>query len=309
MTDADSSSLPPALAQRILKHATEAVAVTDADLRILWVNEAYTRITGYSLEEIRGRTPRVLRSGHHDEAFYNRITETLRTDGSWEGEIWRRRKNGEIFPAMLTLTAIRDKAGNITHMFDFFNDIGEFKTRQQRVEFLVSHDALTELPNRYLLKDRLESGLSRAARHKSMMALLFMDLDNLKTVNDNHGHLAGDALLRTVAERLRLTVRESDTVARVSGDEFVVLLEDMKREQDAMPVVRKIFDALRSPILYESELLICSASIGIACYPIHGEYAERLLVNADTAMYRAKRSGGDACCMWSADEIACALND
>lgn len=291
--------LSPRLAEKILEHTREAVAVLDADLHVLWVNSAFSRTTGYSLEEIRGRTPRLLRSGHHDNPFYVEISEKVFGEGAWTGEIWRRRKNGEIFPAMLNINALRNRRGAITHVIDMFTDIGDYKNHQSRVEFLVSHDALTELPNRYLLMDRLQATLRRAERGKRMMALLFIDLDNLKTVNDTHGHLAGDALLCTAAERLQLCVRESDTVARVGGDEFIILLDEISRPDDVNAVAAKILDALSGPAMHGDQCLTFSASIGISCYPRDGEYPERLLANADAAMYRAKESGGNSWRIWS----------
>ncbi|MEX0729738.1 MAG: diguanylate cyclase [Aquisalimonadaceae bacterium] len=293
------NGLSPGLAERILEHTTEAVGVLDADLHILWVNSAYSRITGYSLEEIQGKTPKVLRSGHHDSAFYAQLTDKVFNEGAWSGEIWRRRKNGEIFPAMLNVNAIRDSNGVITHIIDMFSDIGDYKNHQSRVEFLVSHDALTELPNRYLLMDRLASTLRRAERRNQMMALLFIDLDNLKMVNDTYGHLAGDTLLRVAAERLKLCVRESDTVARVGGDEYIILLDEIRNPEDVDVVATKILDALSSPAMHGAHCLTFSASIGISCYPRDGDYPERLLANADAAMYKAKETGGNTWRMWT----------
>ncbi len=283
--------LPPALVERILRAIAEAVVVTSADLSILWVNEAFTRITGYPLAEIRGLKTCVLRSGYHDEAFYEGVLDTLRTDGVWFGEMWRQRRNGEVFPALPSITALRDSRGEVEYFVDFFNDIGGYKKHQQHIEFLAYHDALTKLPNWHVLHCRLTSALARAKRYSNYAAVLFVDLDRFKQINDTYGHLAGNHLLCLVAERLKSSVREVDTVSRLGGDEFVVLVEGLNSLEYAGTVAAKIIAAFQQPFMLEGKSLSVTASIGVSCYPGEVESAEALLGRADRTMYLAKQAG------------------
>lgn len=289
----NDARLPPGVAERILQRTTEGVLVSDHRHRIHWVNEAFTRITGYPLAEVQGQPMTIFRSGHHDSAFYEAIYNTLMHEGFWEGEMWRRCRNGELCPMFVNVTRIDGQTPEDTYYVDFIADLADYKRHERRVEFLVGHDALTELPNRVLLQDRLAGALNRAHRHDRGLAVLFADLDNLKEVNDTFGHPAGDALLCEAASRLRSAVREEDTVARLSGDEFVVLLENLNNREDVNPICEGIHRGFAAPLEYGENRLRMAISIGISHYPEDGADADTLLAHADAAMYRAKRTGGD----------------
>ena len=293
MTQASDPLLPPGVAERILQHTSEGVLLSDYRHRIYWINEAFTRITGYPLGELQGQPMTIFRSGHHDSAFYEAIYATLMHQGYWEGEMWRRRRDGQISPLFVNVTRIEGKTPEDTYFVDFVTDLADYKRHEQRVEFLVGHDALTELPNRVLLQDRLESALGRAHRHGRKLAILFADLDNLKEINDSYGHAVGDAVLREAASRLRKATREEDTVARMSGDEFVVLLENLDNPADAERVCETIHQAFTRPLKHEGNQLRMAISIGISHYPGDGADTDTLLAHADASMYRAKRAGGD----------------
>ncbi len=269
----------------------EGVVITDADERILAVNPAFTRISGYSEKEVLGKTPRLLSSGHHDKDFYHAVWDTIHREGSWEGEIQDRRKNGEPYPAWISIAEIRDEHGKVRNYISVFRDISERKAAEEYIHKQANYDSLTGLPNRNLLQDRLDHALAVAQRHDGQAALIFIDLDRFKEVNDTLGHLVGDRLLQQVAERMRGCVRESDTVSRFGGDEFVILLEDIHHASDAARVARNVLSALSYPIVVAEHQLLVGASIGITFYPADAEDADTLLRNADMAMYRAKESG------------------
>ena len=291
MKRARETMLPPGVAERILQHTSEGVLLSDHRHRIYWVNDAFTRIMGYPLAEIRGQPMTIFRSGDHDSAFYEAIYETLVHQGWWEGEMWRRCRNGEISPVFVNVTRIEGPTPEDTYYVDFVTDLADYKRHERRVEFLIGHDALTELPNRVLLQDRLRSALRRAHRHGKRLALLFADLDNLKEINDNYGHLVGDTVLREAASRLRSTAREEDTVARMSGDEFVVLLENLDNIRDAERVRDAIHRSFSTPLEHGDDQLQMAISIGISHYPDDGTDTDALLAHADASMYRAKRAG------------------
>lgn len=277
----------------------EAVLITDAHTHILRVNEAFQTITGYSMDEVRGRNPHILNSGQHDARFYSAMWAELQTQGSWSGEIWNRRKNGEIYPEWLTITAVRDKAGEICNYVGTFTDIGVRKEAEEEIRQLALYDPLTRLPNRRLLQDRLLLALNTSSRNNNYGAVVFIDLDNFKNINDTKGHDTGDLLLVEVAARLLHCVRESDTVARIGGDEFVLLLNDLNQETDEAiaqveKVAGKILDALRQPYLLVDYEYYCSASMGVSLFKDHEISVDELFRRADTAMYRAKASGKNA---------------
>ena len=209
----------------------QGMAITDAQRVILRVNHAFTTITGYGAEEAVGQTPRLLASGRHDNAFYTAMTQSLESRGTWAGEIWNRRKNGEVYPEWLTISAVKDNTGSVTHYVAIFNDISESMRAQAQIDTLAFYDPLTQLPNRRLLLDRLEQTLHASTRHSRKSALLFVDLDNFKTLNDTLGHFQGDLLLAQVAQRLKACIRDGDTVARLGSDEFVVMLENLSEDE------------------------------------------------------------------------------
>ncbi len=279
------------LAASVYHNTIEGIVVTDLDGTILSVNPAFTEITGYRPEEVLGRNPRILKSDHHDEAFYQELWRSLLDTGSWEGEIWNRRKNGEIFLEWQTINAINGPDGQPHRYVAVFNDITEVRRKDERIRHLAFHDALTDLPNRQLLLDRLEHSLAVNRRDNARLAVMFLDLDRFKTINDTLGHDAGDDLLCEVARRLSSIVRKSDTVARLGGDEFVVLLERPRTDDSVARVAGEIHERLREPILVGGQTVHVTPSIGVSLFPRDGDDVATLMKNADTAMYAAKDAG------------------
>ncbi len=276
--------------------AQMGMTITDADKTILRVNRAFTDITGYSADEVIGQSPRLLSSGRHDDAFYRNMFRCIRDTGLWAGEIWNRHKNGAVFPEWLTITAVKNEAAQVTHYVAAFSDISERKAAESQIRNLAFYDPLTELPNRRLLLDRLGSAMLAGARHQHVSALLFIDLDNFKTVNDTLGHNCGDLLLQQVAQRLSHCVRSADTVARLGGDEFVVMLEDLGQDSDEAVVQvtaigNKILHALSEAYAVGSSTCHTSASMGVALFTDGRESVDDLLKRADLSMYQAKASG------------------
>lgn len=273
----------------------ECIFITDAQTVILRVNQAFSSLFGYTAEEALGKTPRILQSGQHERAFYASLWDRLKNDHVWQGEIWNRRKNGEIFPNWLSISAVRNEEGVVTHYVANHTDITLRKAAEEKINLLAYYDPLTGLPNRRLLHDRLHQAVIRAKRSSGRLALMFLDLDEFKPVNDAFGHQAGDALLTAIAQRLQACVRESDTVARLGGDEFVVLLAGIEVAQDALRVAEKIHAALKQPFtLPGGQTVSISSSAGIAIYPEHGRDESTLTSHADAAMYQAKSAGRDS---------------
>lgn len=279
---------------RIAAHAFEssgqAQIVTDAERHIVKVNPAFTRITGYTAEEALGKTPSMLSSDRHDAAFFKSLWQRVNDSGMWEGEIWSRRKNGEDFPEWLTISALRDSSGRVTNYAGVFSDITVLNRVMEQAAQLATHDPLTKLPNRRLLLDRLKHALKAAERAQTEMAVIFLDLDNFKHVNDSLGHEAGDEMLCTAARRISESVRAADTVARLGGDEFVVILEHTSRHE-CLQTVERMTRALAQTFTLQDTVLTTAASVGITLYPSDGQDSNALMRNADAAMYRAKRSG------------------
>lgn len=278
----------------------EGMSITDANQIILKINKAFTRVTGYSPEEAIGKTHALLKSGRHDAHFYQTMQRSLQQDGYWTGEIWNRRKNGETYPEWLNITTVRDANNRITNYVAAFTDITKDKEAEQTIHNLAYYDPLTALPNRRLLWERLKHGIEVGRRDSKLLALLMLDLDRFKTVNDSMGHSAGDELLQQVAARIKARLRDVDMVARLGGDEFVVLLEDITHPEDAARVAETIvadlsmpFQLLKnnSPHPELSRKVRIGASIGISLYPQHGDSPETLLDNADIALYKAKEEG------------------
>ena len=279
------------LAASVFNGTTEGIAITDARGVILQVNKAFTEITGFDSDEVLGKTPRLLKSDYHDDAFYQAFWSDLTTKGVWQGEIWNRRKDGEAHPVWQNISAIRDEVGDIVQYISVFSDITDKKLSEQRIEHLAHYDVLTDLPNRVLFNERCEHALSRARRDKHQLVVMFLDLDRFKHINDSLGHPVGDRLLQQVAQRLNALIREEDTVARLGGDEFVVVLEDVLDTNVIAPVAEKILAAFNEPFDLKDNHLHVSSSIGIAIYPDDGGDVTTLVRNADAAMYRAKESG------------------
>lgn len=279
------------LAASVFKYSSEGIMITDADARIVSVNRAFSDITGYTEEEVVGQTPRLLRSDRHSPDFYRSLWESLRTQGGWEGEIWNRRRNGEVYPEWRNISAVYDERGEVTRYISIFSDITDKKLSEERIYRLAHYDVLTELPNRALFQERLEQALIKAKRGQRRVAVLFLDLDRFKLVNDTLGHSVGDKLLETAGGHLRGCVREQDTVARLGGDEFTVVLDDLDSAEAAAVVAQKVLDVLSQPMTVLGNEVFVTASVGISVYPDDAEDAKTLLRNADTAMYRVKEQG------------------
>ncbi len=295
------------LAANAMDNTAEGIIVYDADKRIVYVNKAFTALTGYTPEEAAGKTPDFLRPSQDDEAFYSELWDGVKQTGRWQGEAWRRRKSGETYPELRSVSAVKDSTGRTSHYVTVFNDISRFKEYETRLQFLAYHDALTHLPNRVQLQDQCKEAMLRAHRHGKQVGVLFIDLDRFKTINDSLGHAMGDRLLKAVAERLKKCVRETDTIARAGGDEFTILLDEINEPQDAAVAAEKLLSALSKPFTLGDHELVISASIGISCYPEDGGDTQILLKNADAAMYRAKEQGRNAYCFFSAEMNAHAL--
>jgi diguanylate cyclase (GGDEF)-like protein/PAS domain S-box-containing protein len=281
------------LSSTVFNTVDEAILVSDVDNRIITVNPAFTRVTGYLPEEVIGGNPRMLGSGKHGADFYRELWQQLSSTGSWSGELWNRRKDGELYVEWTSIKQVRDSNGKLTHYVAAFSDITARKAGEESIRHQAQYDALTDLPNRVLLFDRLQQALAQAKRDKNRLALMYLDLDKFKPINDNLGHAIGDQILQGVATRMQGCVREVDTVARIGGDEFVVLLPIVENEQDALRVAEKIRYALNQPFEIADQNLSISSSTGIAIYPEHGSNEDELTGNADIAMYYAKESGRD----------------
>jgi len=281
------------LAASVFTHARESIMITDADANIIEVNDAFTRITGYSREEALGRNPRILQSGRHDPDFYADMWHDLIVEGHWQGEIWNRRRNGEIFAEMLTISEVSDAQDEPQYYVALFTDITTQKEQQKQLEHIAHHDALTGLLNRVLLSDRLNQEMIQSRRRGQKLAVVFLDLDGFKAVNDQHGHEIGDQLLVQIAGRLRQSLREGDTIARLGGDEFVAVMTDLEDASAAMPFLNRILQAVAQPVVVNGESLQVSASLGVTVYPQEEEEvdADQLLRQADQAMYQAKLAG------------------
>jgi len=275
----------------VFTNATEGMTITDADSRIVAVNPAFTVISGYRPDEVIGQTPAVLNSGQQGPDFYREMWNELLANGQWQGEIWNRRKDGGIFPEWLSISAVRDDQGAVSHYIGIFNDISERKQSEARIHHMAHHDVLTGLPNRLLLEDRVSQAMLKSKRSSRPMALVFIDLDRFKNINDTLGHDVGDQLLVQAAQRGLSVLRDTDTLSRQGGDEFVVVLPELEHRQDAMHVTRKILAALCQPYLLAGHELTVSGSAGIALYPDDGQTVSELLRKADAAMYRAKEEG------------------
>ncbi len=275
----------------VFESTSEGIIITNSQHRIIAVNKAFTHITGYTEEEVLGKNPSILQSGRHDQSFFKTMWQSLQETGQWQGELWNRRKNGEIFPELLTVNIVKDKDGRTTHHVGIFSDISRIKETEYKLAHLAHHDPLTGLPNRLLFHDRLEQAILRAQREGTRAAILFLDLDRFKNINDSMGHATGDLLLQQVANRLKEAMRAEDTVARLGGDEFVLIIEALKEREDAAAVARHILALFSQPFCLEKQEVFVDASAGISIYPEDGEDAQTLVRNADTAMYRAKAEG------------------
>ncbi|MBU1364193.1 MAG: diguanylate cyclase [Gammaproteobacteria bacterium] len=282
------------VATMVFKSAAEGVMITDPDGEILAVNPAFTQITGYSADEAIGRNASFLRSGVQDEAFFAEFWLTLRKTGKWQGELYNRKKSGEMFPEWLTISAASDNNGRVLSYVAIFSDISRLLRAEKRLAYLAHYDTLTGLPNRHLFQDRLKQVLANAKRGENPFTLIFIDLDEFKAINDTLGHQAGDRVLQEAGRRLAALLREVDTVARLGGDEFVIIATGLSGNDNIARVCHKTIEALIQPIAHEGKMLKIGGSLGCAEYPRHGSDETSLLKQADMAMYRAKAAGGNS---------------
>lgn len=285
------------LAMAVFRHASEGIMITDAEQKILQVNAAFTEITGYTAEEVIGQTPVILNSGHHEANFFDQMFATLASKGSWDGEIWNRRKDGSLVVETMNISAVYDGLGQVVQYVALFSDITQKKAAQDKVNYLAYHDALTRLPNRTLFMDRFQQALVSAKRTQSPLTLAFLDLDGFKAVNDTHGHAAGDFLLEVLSEKMKACLREEDTLARLGGDEFLLLMQGQVDQQTTEQVLHRLLATAREPIDWDGIALEVTVSIG-ACF-IHGQSLKKpedYITAADAAMYRAKEQGKNRYC-------------
>ena len=279
------------LFEKVFANANEGIMISDANNRIVATNPAFTEITGYTMEEVIGKNPNILSSGQMDADFYDRMWSSIQATGKWQGEVVDRRKDGNIYAEWLSISALLDDSGRLTHYVALIADISERKAAEERMVYLAQHDVLTGLPNRMLFQDRLQQAIAFAERQRTSVALLFMDLDRFKDVNDTLGHHVGDLLLQEVTRRIRHCVRGSDTVSRQGGDEYVIMLPNLDDLGDIMQVVNKLIESIANPYELEGHIVHVTTSVGVSVYPQDGADIETLIRNADTAMYQAKDAG------------------
>ncbi|MHB1373607.1 MAG: bifunctional diguanylate cyclase/phosphodiesterase [Thauera sp.] len=287
----------------VFTHAREGISITDAEGTILEVNDAFCRLSGYAREELVGQNPRVLKSGLQGAEHYAQMWRALRNEGHWSGEIWNRRKDGSLYAELLTISAVRDDAGRIQRYVALFTDITAQKSHQQELERIAHYDPLTGLANRSLLADRLQQSMAMAQRRGSRLAIVYLDLDGFKSINDRHGHDVGDRFLVAVANRMRTVLREGDTLARLGGDEFVAVLQDTPTIETCVPMLNRLLSAASAPLLDDGAELRVSASLGVSFYPqAEPVDADQLLRQADHAMYQAKLRGKDRYHLFDAEQ-------
>jgi len=279
------------LAAKVMNTVSNAIMVLDVEANIQLINPAFSRITGYQPEEVLGKNPRILQSGRQSPEFYKQMWKGILEEGYWEGEIWNRRKNGTIYPEWLIITTIKDEYNNISHYVSTFLDITERKGFEVKLEYLANHDPLTGLPNRLLFMDRLSHAMKISKRSQSKTALIFIDIDGFKPINDTHGHNVGDVLLQKIANRLQSCVRTSDTVARVGGDEFVMITENIADIDRAVEIAEKALLLMRKTFIIDDLECQVGASLGLSIYPDDSMDLDELTRQADAAMYHAKKSG------------------
>ncbi|PKL17231.1 MAG: GGDEF domain-containing protein [Spirochaetae bacterium HGW-Spirochaetae-5] len=287
------------LMEEVFEHSLEGIIITDSNSIINKVNPAFTKITGYAENEVIGKNPRILKSDHHNPHFYKSMWESLITNGHWTGEIWNRHKDGYSFPEWMSIIAIRNSEGETTHYVGVFHDISDMKRQEELIRYQAFHDALTGLPNRFLLKNRMEQSILHSTRDKNRFGVIFLDLDNFKKINDSLGLMIGDLLLKETSERLRQVARNVDTVARHGGDEFIILVENIEDEKPLITLAQRIIAAFKEPFKILDHSFHIGVTLGIAVFPEDGKETDILLRNADTAMFRAKEEGKETFTMYT----------
>lgn len=279
------------LSGRVFHQAHEGILITHPDGRIVDVNPAFCEITGYSREEVINQRPSILKSGKHSDAFYREIWQQLVDNGYWQGEIWNRRKNGELFAELLTISTLSDEQGDTLHYLGLFSDITEIKEQQQALEMMAHYDMLTQLPNRTLFADRFQQAIAHSVRQNSLLGVIFLDLDGFKPINDTYGHETGDQVLIEVAQRIKACIRPDDTASRLGGDEFAILLNDISSLAHCERLVSRLLRTIQLPYRIDGDTIQLGASMGVTLYPLDHADADTLLRHADQAMYQAKQTG------------------
>lgn len=279
------------LAEKILQNTSEGVMITDGKSRIITVNPAFEIVTGYTKEEVVGNNPNILQSGIHDEQFYKNMWNQMYENGFWKGEIWNKRKNGDVFLEWITISSIKDEEGYITNFVAVFSDITDRKHAEDQLRYLAHNDSLTGVANRYSLNKRLEDLIYTAEKYNQLLAILFLDLDRFKQINDTLGHNYGDMLLKKVSTRLKGLLKNKDMIARLGGDEFVIVLPNLKHPKEAVQMAEMIIEEFTKPFHLNVHEVYVSTSIGVSLYPLDGMDIETLLRTADKAMYEAKSGG------------------
>lgn len=286
----------------IFFHETsEGVIITDKKGVIITINKAFSKITGFTKEDIIGKSTNILSSGLHEKGFYENLWDNLKHYGRWQGEIWNRRKNGEVYPEWLSITKIKDYMNNDTNYMALFTDISSIKEADKKIHFYAKHDHLTGLLNRVQFENMLKHTIDRSERNKRKFALMYIDLDRFKEVNDTYGHNIGDLMLKNISRRLIKTLRNEDIIARIGGDEFNVIIDDIKDDVDALSIAIKLNEAMKESLVIDNIVFHSSFSIGIAVYPIHGVTSTDLMKNADAAMYEVKRNGRDSAMLYNSE--------
>lgn len=286
-------SIQSLLLEKILTLSSEGIVLSDANNKIIYVNPAFVALTGFSAQEIVGELGSFLRSGRHDEAFYKNVWETLREKGVWQGEMWIRRKNDEVFLEWLSLSAVKDKQGAIINYLTIFSDITERKTSAERIQFLAYFDPLTRLANRTKAHDYLRTYLHKAQQNDTKLALFYLDIDRFKNINTSLGLYIGDRLLQAVAKRLESSIREGELVARMASDEFMIIVPVINTVDEVVHIGQRIIDTLQPVFLLDNHCLHITVSIGVSMFPVDGNETDALIENAETAMFTAQKNGGN----------------
>lgn len=291
------------LSASVFNNTSEAIMITDLEGTINEVNNAFVHITGYSKEEAIGKNPRLLSSGSQSQEFHSTMWSTLIDKGSWSGEIWNKRKNGKVYPEMLVVNTVYDYHGDPKHYVALFSDITEIKEYENSLKNIAHYDMLTQLPNRVLLADRLHQGIAMTQRNEHNLAVIFLDLDGFKNINDTYGHEAGDELLKKLSKKMKKALRKGDTLARIGGDEFVAVLFDLHSTEASLPIIERLLEFAASKVVINDTSMQVTASLGVTFYPQSEEAdGDKLLRQADQAMYEAKLKGKNRYCIFNAQQ-------